>query len=179
MGKISKCNNEIVNSYYKTNLTISIKGCSKCPIRLYNNKDDKITFGIGNIVTNTIIVLLYYNIDDDTETLTVIRDLYKAITGEELLENVYVTRLVKCYCNKIRDLYNTALKKCYVHAVYEINRIQPNKIIVCGSIAYNIINKYINNTNIKIINIISPYAIKYSNYMENKFVEQFTKALMT
>lgn len=173
---------ELAVEHIVSNAKISTaKCCRYCPLRLYINKDDKIIFGVGNIITNTIIILPSY----DTQAkigyntiLKIVEDAYKDITGKELLEEVYVTRAVKCFKRTDFNLEKEAIKSCFSNLFYEIGRITPSKIIIFDKLCYNTLFNY-NNGLIQIKSVISPGVMYYDNdALKKVFIDEFKRALL-
>ena len=158
------------------------KCCQYCPLRLYANEEDKIIFGVGNIITNIIMILPSY----DTKAkigyntiLKIVEDAYKDITGKELLEEVYVTRAVKCFKRTDFNLEKEAIKSCFSNLFYEIGRITPLKIIVFDKLCYNVLFNYNNNGLVQIKSVISPGVMYYDNNALKKiFIDEFKRALI-
>lgn len=174
---------ELAVEHIVSNAKISTaKCCQYCPLRLYANKEDKIIFGVGNIITNTIMVLSSY----DTKAkigyntiLKIVENAYKNITGKELLEEVYVTRAVKCFKRTDFNLEKEAIKSCFSNLFYEIGRIAPSKIIVFDKLCYNALFNYNNNGLVQIKSVISPGVMYYDNdALKKVFINEFKRALL-
>ena len=176
-GKIK----ELAVEHLTTSLNIkSFNGCSECPIRLYVKDDECITFGVGNICSTIIIVLPNYDIKAKigyTTIFKILNDEYNKIYNRDIIEDCYITRLIKCYNKTQFDMNDIAIKQCFVHLYYEICKLNPNKIIFCG----NTYDKYINaakgyRNNLvgrNIINMYNPAVMFYDNVsIKNKFIEQ-------
>lgn len=173
---------EIKDEHLKTNLFINKFGrCSNCPLKLYAKDDDKITLGIGNIVTDTIIILPSYDVETKIgyETiLQIVKDAYENITGLNLLELYYVTRTIKCYNKTDFNLEKDAIKHCLFHLFYEIGRIRPKKVIIFDKQIYDFglyecnAGKFIAKT------VISPGVMYYDNIkLKDIFMKQFRDAI--
>lgn len=155
--------------------------CSNCPIRLYADDSDTIVFGVGNIYTDTIMILPSYDVNADIDYITILTLLQKAyseITGSDLLENNYITRYIKCLDKTSRNLNNTAVKHCITNLYYEINKIHPKKIISFNKDYV----EYLNGVNvfgdIKVINVISPGVMYYdNNNLKEVFMKQLKEAI--
>lgn len=182
-GKSKVKEKELVVEHIVSNAKISTaKCCQHCPFRLYTNKDDKIIFGVGNIITNTIMILPSY----DTKAkigyntiLKIVKDAYKNITGKELLEEIYVTRAVKCFKRTDFNLEKEAIKSCFSNLFYEIGRITPLKIIVFDKLCYNALFDYNNNGLVQIKSVISPGVMYYDNdALKKVFIDEFKRALI-
>lgn len=174
---------ELAVEHIVSNAKISTaKCCRYCPLRLYANEDDKIIFGVGNIITNTIMILPSY----DTQAkigyntiLKIVEDAYKNITGKELLEEVYVTRVVKCFKRTDFNLKKEAIKSCFSNLFYEIGRITPSKIIIFDKLCYNTLFNYNNNNFVQIKSIINPGVMYYDNdALKKVFIDEFKRALL-
>lgn len=168
---------ELAVEHYTTNLNInSINVCSKCPLRIYADKDDKIILGVGNIITDTILVLPSYDVKAKigyTTMLKILQDVYKDIKGIELLEDCYVTRSIKCLNKTDFNLEVIAIKSCITNLLYEIGRIAPRKIIIFDRILHDF-----TYNNITIKTVISPGVMYYDNdNLKEIFMEQLKEAL--
>ena len=184
MGRKSKVKEEeLAVEHIISNVKISTaKCCQYCPLRLYTNKDDKIIFGVGNIITDTIIVLPSY----DTKAkigyntiLKIVEDFYKDITGKELLEEIYITRTVKCFKQTDFNLEKEAIKSCFSNLFYEINRITPKKIIIFDKELYDFSLYNCVRGKYDVRTIVSPGVMYYDNQnLKNIFIKQFKKAII-
>lgn len=159
------------------------KCCQYCPLKLYvSSDDDTIIFGTGNIITDTIMILPSYDVKAGigyTTMLKIVQDAYKDITGRELLEDVYVTRAIKCLNKTDFNLEKEAIKSCFSNLFYEIGRISPPKLIVFDRLCYNILFNYNNNGLIKVIPVISPGVMYYdNNALKERFIDEFKQALL-
>lgn len=135
--------------------------CSNCPYKIYANEQEVVNLGIGNIYSNFIFILPTYdnNASIGIETsLTLLSKVYNEITSKNILEEVYITRLVKCYKTVDHDLYNYAVTPCSNYLRYEVNKLSAKHIIFFGK-AYD---DYINNNNIISLNI--PFKNIYKSY---------------
>ena len=158
------------------------KCCQHCPLRLYTSKEDKIIFGVGNIITNTIMVLPSY----DTKAkigyntiLKIVEDAYKDITGKELLEEVYVTRTVKCFKRTDFNLEKEAIKSCFSNLFYEISRIAPKKIIIFDKELYNFGLYNCVRGEYDVRTVVSPGVMYYDNQnLKDIFIKQFKEAII-
>lgn len=159
------------------------KCCKDCPLKLYvPSYDDTIIFGVGNILTDTIIILPSYDVKAKIGYITILKivqDIYKDITGKELLEDMYVTRAIKCLNKTDFNLEKKAIKSCFSNLFYEIGRITPSKLIVFDKHCYDILFNYNNNGFIKIIPVISPGVMYYNNdALKERFINEFKQALL-
>lgn len=177
MGR--KCTQNKVNHLISKIEINKANCCKNCSLRLYAKNDDKITFGIGNIYTNTILILPSYDVnlgEESNSMLSIIKDNYTKITGRNIFEDCYVTRYIKCFNKTDFNLNDDAIKYCVHHLIYEINRIRPRKIITFGD-KYE---EYIQNDYIPIFNVINPAVMFYDNEnLKNKFIEQFKIAILS
>lgn len=180
-GKVKE--EELAVEHIVSNAKISTaKCCQYCPLRLYTNKDDKIIFGVGNIITDTIMILPSY----DTQAkigyntiLKIVEDAYRDIVGKELLEEVYITRAVKCFKRTEFNLEKEAIKSCFSNLFYEIGRITPSKIIIFDKLCYNTLFNYNNNGLVQIKSVISPGVMYYDNdALKKVFIDEFKRALL-
>lgn len=134
-GKRTKGNKdkEDNHGHLCTSLLIDkLRACSNCPLKLYNKKDNTVIYGIGNIQANIIIVVKSYNVYKSKELLDKLNNIWKEITGNNILEDVYITRLIKCYNNTELNLDKDAINHCKEFVCHEICRILPKKVIVFG-----------------------------------------------
>lgn len=158
------------------------KCCQYCPLRLYAGKEDKIIFGVGNIITDIIMVLPSYDtkakIDYNT-ILRIVENAYKNIIGKELLEEVYVTRTVKCFKRTDFNLEKEAIKFCFSNLFYEINRITPKKIIIFDKELYNFSLYNCVRGKYDIRTVVSPGVMYYDNQnLKDIFIKQFKEAII-
>lgn len=174
--------NKVEVEHYKTSLYIKdVIVCSKCPLKLYAKKDDKIIFGTGNISTDTVIILPSYDIKAkigyDT-ILNILRKIYKNIKGTELLEDYYVTRSIKCLNKTDFNLEKDAIKCCINNLLYEIGCIKPKKLIVFDRQLYGFDFYNYNLGNFIIKTVISPGVMYYNGQtLKNIFIKQLNDAL--
>lgn len=158
------------------------KCCQHCPLKLYSSNNGTIIFGTGNIITNTIMILPSYDTKAKIGYITmlkIVQDAYKDITGKELLEDVYVTRAIKCLNKTDFNLEKEAIKSCFSNLFYEIGRIAPSKIIVFDKLCYNTLFDYNNNGLIQIKSVISPGVMYYDNQsLKEVFIDEFKRALI-
>lgn len=180
MGRrINKNNN---TDYLTSAISIKISTiCKNCPLRLYAEDEQVITLGIGNIITDTIIILPPYDFNGKIlhkDLLDIIKNIYKDITGKELLEDFYVTRSIKCFKDTEFDLYSSAIKSCITNVYYEISRIKPKKVIVFDKILYDANLYNIFNGKFILKTVISPGVMYYDNqHLKDLFIKQFKEAL--
>lgn len=184
MGRRCKVKEEeLAVEHIVSNAKISTaKCCQYCPLRLYINEEDKIIFGVGNIITDTIMILPSYDTHAKigyNTILKIVEDAYRDIAGKELLEEVYVTRAVKCFKRTDFNLEKEAIKSCFSNLFYEIGRITPLKIIVFDKLCYNILFNYNSNGLIQIKSVISPGVMYYDNdALKKVFIDEFKRALI-
>lgn len=182
MANKSKHKIEFAVEHYSSKLYISsLNTCSECPLKIYANDKDTIIFGTGNINSNTIMILPSYDVKADINyntILKIVQDSYKNIKGTNLLEDCYVTRSIKCLDKTDFNLEDSAINYCLNNLIYEISRINPNKIIIFDKRLYDLdlyefcIRKY----NIK--TVISPAVMYYNNQkLHNIFIKQLTEAI--
>lgn len=182
MGKRKVKENQLAVEHIVSNKKIkTAKCCQHCPLKLYSSDDDNIIFGAGNIITDIIMILPSYDVKAGIGYITmlnIVQDAYKDITGKELLENVYVTRAVKCLNKTDFNLEKEAIKSCFSNLFYEIGRIAPPKLIIFDRKCYDILFNYNNNGLIKIISVISPGVMYYDNQtLKDAFIKQFKEAI--
>lgn len=168
--------------HIKTNIFISTCAvCSKCPCRIYANKDDKIILGVGNIYTDTVMILPSYDIKADIgypTILKIMQDVYKNIVGKELLEDCYVTRTIKCFNKTDFNLEKDAIKSCFSNLLHEVSRIKPKKVIVLDKQIYDFGLYNCNKGKFTVKTVISPGVMYYNNQkLKDIFIEQLTEAI--
>lgn len=123
---------------YITNYNITHYSCDNCPAKLFQEIEDKpITSGIGNICSNTIIIYpTYVSINSKLfDRLTdIIRNRYKEKYDTDLLNCIYITPVIKCYCNNANyNIKNAILNKCAIKTLSEIvDHNNHTKIIYLG-----------------------------------------------
>lgn len=164
--------------YLTTRLEIKhFNGCNKCPNKLYAKNKDTIKLGVGNIYCNAIFVLPNYNINTNCKYETILDYLlkyYKEVRGENLLEKVYITRLIKCFNYSNYDIEKDCIKNCANMLYYEISRIKAYNIVFFGDTYYEF-NKLFNDTIFlghNIIECFTPILLKYDN-IKSKFIKDF------
>ena len=174
---------ELAVEHYSTILYVcKADVCSRCPLKLYAKKDDKIILGAGNVMTDTIMVLPSYDVKAKIGYITmlqIVQDVYKDITGKELLEEVYVTRVIKCLNKTDFNLEREAIKSCLNNLYYEIGRITPRKLIIFDKQIYDFgLYKY-NQGKYVVKTVISPGVMYYDNdALKEVFIKQFKEALL-
>ena len=176
--KIKHNDDNLTVEHIKSKLNInSVKCCSKCPIRVYAKEDETIIFGVGNIITDTIMVLPSYDVNAKigyTTILKILQDVYKDIKGTELLEDCYVTRTIKCLNKTDFNLEKDAIKSCIYNLSYEICRIHPRKIIVFDRAA----DDYIKPSIFSVKRVYNPGVMYYDNQkLKDIFINQLKEAL--
>lgn len=173
---------ELSAEHYKTTLCINkVRICSNCPLKLYSKKNDNIVLCIGNIVTDTMLVLPSYDTNAKigyNTILNITQNVYKDIKGTELLEDCYVTRSIKCVNKTDFNLEKDAIKSCFTNLLYEISRITPRKIIIFDKLLADFdLDNYFGNK-IVIKTVISPGVMYYDNqHLKDVFVQQLTESL--
>lgn len=161
--------------YLSTNLYIN-EVCVECPLKLYNKKDSKVTYGIGNIYANTILILPPYNINSDNNPLTIINDLYTKNTSKNILEEYYITRFIKCYNNTNFNLYNTAAHICHQFLLHEIIRIKPKRLIVFDKTYNYLVEEFCDKFKIDNIQLMNPNVMRYDDHvLKDAFIKQFNE----
>ena len=159
------------------------KCCKDCPLKLYVSSDnDTIIFGVGNILTDTIMILPSYDVKAKIGYITmlqIVQDAYKNITGKELLEEVYVTRAIKCLNKTDFNLEKEAIKSCIINLYYEIGRITPYKLIIFDKQIYDFGLYRYNQEKYVIKTVISPGVMYYDNdALKDIFIKQLKEALL-
>lgn len=170
-----------VIEHRKTQLFINqFTKCKNCPLRIYAKKDETIIYGIGNIHSNVIIVLPTYDANANKDYNTILKlllDTYKEHIGRDLLEDAYVTRIVKCYKNSSYNLIDSAIPYCVYHTSYEIVKLNAKNIIFAGN-TKNYLDDFHLKYNINIpnkisYNMYSPAVMYYDNdTVKNTFIKQ-------
>lgn len=168
--------------HYKTALQIhKVKICSECPLRIYAKKDENIILGIGNIITDIMIVLPSYDVKAQigyNTLLKIVQDAYKDICGKELLEECYITRSIKCLNKTDFNLEKDAIKSCITNLFYEVSRITPKKVIIFDKQIYDFGLYNCNKGRFVVKTVISPGVMYYDNQnLKDVFIKQFKEAL--
>lgn len=169
-----------INKFKHISGALEIKkffGCNNCPEKLYAKDGDKIQYGIGNIYTDTMFVLPNYDINIKTNydnILELLINAYKELRGKDILEEVYISRILKCFHHSSYNLENKAIDCCITHLFNEMYKHKGNNIILFGN-TYDILCKYKADfdliLNYKVIQICySPAMIFYN---KDKFMEDF------
>lgn len=171
-----------VIEHRKTQLVIKqCNTCKNCPLKIYAKENEKITYGVGNIHSNVIIVLPTYDANADKDYNTILKlllDTYKEHTGRDLLEDAYITRLVKCYKNTPYNLMDVAVPYCGYHLSYELLKINAKNIIFTGDILKRFIDGFCLENTIRVFwkntyTIYSPAVMYYNNEtIKNTFIKQ-------
>ena len=158
------------------------KCCLNCPLRLYARKDDKIIFGCGNIITDTIMILPSYDVKAGigyNTILNITQNVYKDITGRELLEEYYVTRAIKCLNKTDYVFEKQAVNSCISNLWYEIGRIKPKQVIVFDKYVYEVLEINCRRLGIGIKTNMNPGVMYYDNESLKKiFYEEFKRSLL-
>lgn len=180
--KRKKKNVELSVEHISTNVFISsCTVCSKCPCHIYADKDDKIILGVGNIYTDTIMILPSYDVKAGIgypTILKIVQDAYKNITGKELLEDCYVTRTIKCFNKTDFNLEKDAIKSCFYNLLYEVSRIKPKKVIILDKQIYDFGLYNCNRGKFTVKTVISPGVMYYDNQnLKDIFMKQLTEAI--
>lgn len=173
---------ELPVEHMSTNLFISIcEVCSKCPCRIYADEDDKIILGVGNIYTDTVVILPSYDVKAGIgypTILKIMQDTYKNIVGKELLEDCYVTRTIKCFNKTDFNLEKDAIKSCFTNLIYEVSRIKPKKVIILDKQIYDFGLYSCNRCKFAVKTVISPGVMYYNNQnLKDIFMKQLTEAI--
>lgn len=170
-----------VIEHCKTQLVIKqCNTCKNCPLKIYAKENERITYGVGNIHSNVIIVLPTYDANADKDYNTILKlllDTYKEHTGRNLLEDAYITRLVKCYKNTPYNLMDQAKYYCVPHTSYEIVNHPGKYVLFMGNTKTNV-DIYNEQNNIILYHKItaslySPAVMFYGNdTLKNTFIKQ-------
>ena len=173
---------ELAVEHYSTMLYVcNADVCSQCPLKLYANEDDKIIFGTGNIITDTIMILPSYDVKAGIgypTMLKILQDAYRDIKGMELLEECYVTRGIKCLNKTDFNLDKDAIKSCITNLFYEVGRITPRKIIIFDKQLYDFGLYNCNRGKFIVKTVISPGVMYYDNQnLKDVFMKQLNEAL--
>lgn len=150
--------------------------CSKCPLKLYIKDDTCIQFGLGNINADIVFLTNMYDINKCDVWLDKFVDIWKKLTCNNLLDDVYISRLVKCYHHDYKS-NDTVYQNCFMHSMYEIIKIKPRKII-----AFSIDDKYLivlkgMLPNVELYKTYDVHAAYYNKTNLDKFKETFRTAL--
>lgn len=154
--------------------------CRKCPCKLYVSDNRNVIFGIGNISARTIFILPNYDTRNNVNYMTLLDLLekeYEKLTGFNMLEQVYVTRLIKCYTNSQYDINKSSVKLCINYLYKEFSVIRPEKVIFFGDSYYNYIQGG-GRPFEKVIECYSPGVLYYEDETNKQvFREQLEEAL--
>ena len=152
--------------------------CNNCPAKLFNNDKpfDNIEEGIGNINSSIMIVYpTYVSVNPKIfDKLTdIINDRYKEKYNIEALDVVYITPVIKCFCNNANyNIKDTILNKCAIKTISEYVRHNCHKKIIFLGDSKEI-EMYLPN-NISIIeHIPCPYDIFIDEAQKNIFLNIF------
>ena len=147
----------------------------------HSKKNDNIVLGIGNVVTDTILVLPSYDTNAKigyNTILNITQNAYKDIKGTELLEDCYVTRSIKCVNKTHFNLEKDAIKHCITNLFYEISRINPKKLIIFDKHLYDFGLYKCNQGKFIVKTCVSPAVMYYDNQkLKDIFIKQLTEAL--
>lgn len=177
MGKIKKEENKYIKMISEYN--INHFTCNDCPAKLFYSEDKPINIGVGNPNSNTMIILpIYISVNEllFNKIIDIINEAYKTKYSVSVCFNIYITPVIKCFCDKLKyDINNVLLNKCAIKTKSEIARFKPTKIIYLGDSKdidiiledYNCCKKCIN----------CPCTI-FNNYYP-KIKEKFINALLT
>lgn len=173
---------ELAVEHYSTQLYIkTARLCSQCPLKLYAKDDEKIMLGVGNINTNTIIVLPSYDIKAGigyTTLLQILQDAYREIKGTDVFEECYVTRSIKCFNKTDFNLEKDAIKSCIVNLFYECSRLTPTKVIILDKQLYDFGLYKCNIGRFSVKTVVSPGVMYYDNQkLKDIFMKQLNEAL--
>ena len=173
---------ELSAEHYKTTLCINkVKICSNCPLKLYAKKNENIVLGIGNVVTDTIMVLPSYDVKAKIgyrTMLNVIQDVYRELTSRDILEDYYITRSIKCLNKTDFNLEKDAIKHCITNLFYEISRINPKKLIIFDKHLYDFGLYRCNQGKFIVKTCVSPAVMYYDNQkLKDVFIKQFNAAI--
>lgn len=182
MGRKGRKNEVLAAEHYSTTLPIhKVRLCSKCPLRIYAEKYEHIILGIGNIMTDTIIVLPSYDVKAQigyNTILKIVQDAYRDICGKELLEECYVTRSIKCLNKTDFNLEKDAIKSCITNLFYEVSRITPKKVIIFDKQIYDFGLYECNRGKFTVKTVVSPGVMYYDNKnLKDIFMKQFKEAI--
>lgn len=121
---------------YKTPYNTTHFSCKGCIANLICNPANRIIrAGIGNVNSNVAIVLptyLSYNEKAFNEFISFLIDSYKEKYNKDLLDEVYITPVIKCFYTSYNyDITDNVLSHCCVKTISEIVKHNShNKIIL-------------------------------------------------
>lgn len=148
--------------------------CYGCAFKIFEKPNTPITFGIGNIISDTMIIVNPYDYTkpiNKIKILNILYDTYLKITGKDIFEECYITRFVKCNVKGITfNQENSA--PCMTHLIKEYNMTNVKKIIYINSVCELFTDCC---KNIKTIKISNP-LYKTSDNIDD-FIEEFRKAI--
>lgn len=191
MGRKRKEVVEVAVEHITTTHNIkSSNTCSNCPYRIYCDDNEKVELGVGNIYSNMMFILPSY----DTKAkigyntiLSLLSEIYKEVTGNDLFENAYITRLVKCNKNSEHDLYTSSVDYCRIYLKYEFVKLRPNKVVFFGD-TYDLFTKGNGISNIvdittnhraKVEKAYNPAVLYYDNEeLKDKLINRLKEILL-
>lgn len=110
--------------------------CHNCPAKLFNDGVQEIYTGVGNPNSICCIILPTYISTNEilfNEFIHLVNDEYKKRYDIQLVETVYVTPSIKCYCkNANYNVAYTMLEKCAIKTQSEIYNNKFSKFIFLG-----------------------------------------------
>lgn len=151
--------------------------CSKCPNKLFAESNEEIIFGTGTISTNIMIILptLEENYFDNANIINLLASLYNKVTSRNIFEDIYITFATKCHKLQDYNTFTSAFNNCKTLLKYEIDKINPQHIILFGSILHNLFGDYDNFGFITVHKLINPNVF----YTNKDLWEVFKKEFMT
>lgn len=156
--------------------------CYKCPYKVYRDVDETISYGIGNIYSD--IMLIGDGIINQTSLrggngyLQYIKEIYEKVSNFELENNVYITDLIKCN-DKSEYIDKNDCLVCIEILKSTIAKHKYRKIIFTGNtlnIAYKYDPLFIKKL-IKLTKVYKTYSIKCISYNNPKVIDDLTNQL--
>ena len=156
--------------------------CKNCPYRLYQKDTAIVKKGQGNYFGKAIFIV------DDDESVKILKQVYKNLTGRDIFEDYYVTTLYKCKYN--RDIKRPGIvgMNCIKNVRVEINKIPIGVVYGIGNNVITILSNYLNNKN-HVLDINFNYKMYYLiNYnpkwckkgnivLRDTFINEFSKII--
>lgn len=135
--------------------------CNKCKSRMFCENPYRINLGYGNVNSNTIVIFdtfvneKNYNFN---KLLRAFEDKYKEILNRNALEDLYITKLVKCNNITSYDFYNPSIVYCKNYLLFlELNKYNFKNIVFVGETFNDLFDK-LSEKNSKIL--LSKYNIR-------------------
>lgn len=173
-------NKELDDRHMRTRMYVKTHfGCKHCPCKVYNDDNDVIIYGTGNIYSDVFMILPSYDVkykQNYFNMLDIIEKIFNDITGENVFEKAYITRGVKCFNKANYDITIQALNHCAEHLKYELLKIHPRKVIIFDKNCYDLFDGQY--PKFEVFTIYSPAVMLYDDdKLKDTFIKDFKSAL--